>query len=642
VLAQSLADIELLCVDDASTDGTAAAVAAMAKEDPRLQLLRREKKGGAGAARNTALDRASGEYVFFFDADDKLEPVFLENAVKKMERHAADILVFDFFRENTQSGEKTLCSGLNRQLLPAAEPFCRTDVPNRILTLAIPTPWNKLFRLRFLHQKSLRFQEINSTNDVFFSAVSMIEAERIAYLPQPFVTYRTHQSASITSGKGKNLGNVLSAVQAVQHYVERHGLADEYNEALQYFIANNLLFALRNYAGKPMMTRYRRYYRQVRNVFRGPLFDSLADAPPRVRSAFAAYFAVRNSTHVLYLLKGFCRKMKRRVRKSCAWKGLRALKSIPRRVWRILCGLERTLQSPGRGSTQPQILALAEQTAALREEIAILRTAALRTQLSSWHVGGSPRLLVTFTSYPARIHAAADVALNMMEQTLLPDKILLWLAKEEFPHGMEDVPRRLTQLCGKLFEIAWVPENMRSYKKIIPALEQYPDDCLVTIDDDLVYRRDMLEKLWEAHRRFPGTIVGLRGHTMRFAASGELLPYVQWGIEDASCVLEPRMDIFLTSGAGTLFPPGAFAPQVTDWAAAKSLCPTADDIWLKFMSVIHGTKSLLATEPEKLCYLPDTQDERLWDRNKSANDSQLAALTAHFADKCDFYGDIVK
>ncbi|MDR3344734.1 MAG: glycosyltransferase [Oscillospiraceae bacterium] len=638
VLSQSLADIELLCVDDASADGTAAIISALAKDDPRVSLIPRGKQGGAGAARNTGLDRAKGDYVFFFDADDHLSPDFLQSAVSEIELRAADILVFDFFRENTLSGEKTLCSGLNRRILPAVTPFCRTDICGRILTLAIPTPWNKLFRRAFLIQKGLRFQEISSTNDVFFSTVSMLEAERIAYLPKPFVTYRTHQVGSISSGKGKNLGNVLSAVQAVQRYAERHGFAEEYREALQYFAANNLIFALKNYAGKPTGTRWRRFYKQVRDVFHSPLFAAPANAPPQTQRAFAGYFMVRDNTYWRYLAKGFYRTVKKRVSVSRILKGLRALKSLPRRVWRIIRGLERELQSPSRGTAQTR--ALAEQTAALREETAALRSIVLRIGFTPPAADNSLRLIVTFTSYPARIHAAADVVLGILEQTLLPDKIVLWLAESEFPLGLAELPPRLSQLCGNRFEIAWTAENMRSYKKILPALERYPKDCLVTVDDDLAYRRDMLEKLWEAHRRFPGAIAGMRGHTMRFGGDGALLPYAQWRIEDAAHILEPRMDIFLTSGAGTLFPPGVLAPQATDWAAAKKLCPTADDIWLKFMSVIRGTKSLIAAKPEQLRYLPNTQNERLWDSNKSANDRQLAALIAKFAGSEDFFGKL--
>jgi glycosyltransferase involved in cell wall biosynthesis len=610
VLAQGMADFELLCVDDCSEDGTLGVLEGF--DEPRLRIIRRGKRGGAGAARNDGLRAAKGDYILFLDADDSLEPDFFAAALEEIERSNADVLVFDFYRQDVRTGKKKLCHGINRSLLPAEMPFCRRNVPRDICTIAIPTPWNKLLRRGFLLEKNLRFQEISSTNDVFFSAACMLEARRIAYLPRAFVNYRTNQSCSITAGKGKRLGNVRAAVEALLSFAARRGYDLEHKEALRYFAANNLLFALDNYAGKPLGRRYRRFYGQIRRFFRSPLFNGAQG-----NARLARCLAVRKNCYPLHLAKGALR----RLRRSHSLRRLRALCSLPRRLWRLLGACEEQLKQGG--SRALQSAALAEQTAALRGELAALRGLIDRQDAEE-------RLIVSFTSYPARIERAAEVVLNLLEQSRPPDRIMLWLAREEFPLGEDALPKRLLALCGGLFSIGWTQENMRSYKKLLPALAKYPNDCIVTVDDDLVYRQDMLESLWAAHNKYPRAICGMRGHTMRFGNDGQLLPYADWGIEEPSPVLEPRLDIFLTTGAGTLFPPHSLPAAAADWNTAKRLCPTADDVWFKLMSLRAGTKSLLAQEKRPLRYLPKTQGERLWNLNKNTNDAQIAAFFAHY------------
>ena len=93
VLTQSCRDLEVICVDDGSTDGSAALCDAYAAADPRLRVIRQENLS-AGAARNRGLAAATGEFVHFLDADDWLEPGLYDHGLGLMEKKRADVCLF--------------------------------------------------------------------------------------------------------------------------------------------------------------------------------------------------------------------------------------------------------------------------------------------------------------------------------------------------------------------------------------------------------------------------------------------------------------------------------------------------------------------------------------------------------------------
>jgi hypothetical protein len=74
-----------------------------------------------------------------------------------------------------------------------------------------------------------------------------------------------------------------------------------------------------------------------------------------------------------------------------------------------------------------------------------------------------------------------------MGQTYKPDKIILWLAKSQFPNKENDLPIKVTELVNYGLSIMWVDKDIKSYKKLIPTLKLYPNDIIITADDDLYY-----------------------------------------------------------------------------------------------------------------------------------------------------------
>lgn len=106
-----------------------------------------------------------------------------------------------------------------------------------------------------------------------------------------------------------------------------------------------------------------------------------------------------------------------------------------------------------------------------------------------------PELIVSLTSFPPRIKTVHKTIETLQDQTYQADRIILWLAEEEFPEKEKELPRELLALRDKGLEIRWC-NNIYSYKKLVPTIKLYPNAIIVTADDDLYYSNEWLKRLY--------------------------------------------------------------------------------------------------------------------------------------------------
>ncbi len=197
-------------------------------------------------------------------------------------------------------------------------------------------------------------------------------------------------------------------------------------------------------------------------------------------------------------------------------------------------------------------------------------------------------LIVSFTSFPARIKNVYLVIENLFAQTKKVDRIVLNLAKDEFLNGEKDLPESLLAFVGKGLEINWVSKNLKPYNKLLPTLKKYPDAVIVTVDDDVLYSFDWLEKLWNEYLKNPLIIHTHRAHGILLNKCGDVRKYKEW--EWAIEKKEPSFFNFLTGVCGVLYPPRSLYKDVFDEELIAKLSPNADDVWFWAMAVLQGTK----------------------------------------------------
>lgn len=195
------------------------------------------------------------------------------------------------------------------------------------------------------------------------------------------------------------------------------------------------------------------------------------------------------------------------------------------------------------------------------------------------------KIIVSLTSYPKRIGTVWITIETIMNQSLKPDEIILWLAKEQFT-GVQSLPIELLEQRKRGLTIRFC-DDLRSHKKYYYTMQEYPDDIVLLFDDDMFYPYDTIKKLWKLHEKYPGDICCITSQVMEpdymSVPSGWRNPEVIESLEHSG-----RIQVF--TGSGSLFPPKSLSEEIFHKDNLLRLSPFADDLWITFMALRAGTK----------------------------------------------------
>lgn len=243
------------------------------------------------------------------------------------------------------------------------------------------------------------------------------------------------------------------------------------------------------------------------------------------------------------------------------------------------------------------------------------------------------RVIVSLTSFPARIHKVYYAIKSLMLQTYKADEIILWLSESQFPE--RKLPENFKYLTDRGLTIRWC-DDLRSHKKYFYVLQEQKDnEVVITYDDDIIYEADSIEKLMVSHKQYPDCIICNRGHEIVFDNEGNLTEYKHWSIHSPIGVSEPTMYLVPSTGNGCLYPYSAMPSVTFDWEKAKANAYSADDIWMRFCSLSNGIKVVKTRETIAiLCNVWGSQKERLTQLNDINGENQrvLERLLVLFPD----------
>ena len=204
------------------------------------------------------------------------------------------------------------------------------------------------------------------------------------------------------------------------------------------------------------------------------------------------------------------------------------------------------------------------------------------------------KVIVSLTSFPARINTVYKTITTLMRQTVKADKIILWLAEEQFPDKI--LPQNLTRLQDYGLTIKWC-EDIRSYKKLIPALAEYPEDIIITADDDYYYDKNLIKTLLNEHKKNPDCIAAIRA--MRLVPKHEKFRLIRRSYIYDDTYLPSFLNFFVGYG-GVLYPPHSLHKNVLNKKEFTEIIPTNDDAWFWLHAVRNGTKIVPCKDGYKL------------------------------------------
>lgn len=233
IMNQTYRNLEIICVNDGSTDGSLQILEEYARKDSRFQIYTKGNEGlGGASARNYGLDKAVGKYVSILDSDDFFDAVMLEKALSKAEALETDIVVFGGCEYDDVTGNTVqVPSILNRNVIPDQEIFSYKDCAKDIFQLTQGMAWNKLYKREFLNKHTLRFQRIKYTDDAYFTFLAMVLAERISVIDDNLCFYRVNTGVSQTSGLADYPDSSYEPYVELRKIFIRYGLYDEVEQS---------------------------------------------------------------------------------------------------------------------------------------------------------------------------------------------------------------------------------------------------------------------------------------------------------------------------------------------------------------------------------------------------------------------------
>lgn len=324
VINQTLKDIEILCVDDGSTDGSFDILLKYIKKDSRIKVLR-QKNQGAGVARNQALKIANGDYLAFLDGDDFYNLDYIEKMYKKSDSTKADIAICSANRFNTCTCKfEEMPWALNIKYLPEDKfVFNYKDMPNYIFNFAQNWNWNKLYRRSFIKKNKIKFQPLYRTNDLLFTCMALVKADKIITVQEPLVNYRIGMKTNSQSTNHLHPYDFYKAFSELRKLLIKSGIYKECRQSYRNHALSGLVYNISSIKDDKIKKKVASYLYSyclknidLTNVYDMEVYNSqqlkeFEQQKQKYKKKFLLFDVDNSSTHKIITLLGIKLKIKK-------------------------------------------------------------------------------------------------------------------------------------------------------------------------------------------------------------------------------------------------------------------------------------------------------------------------------------------
>lgn len=218
------------------------------------------------------------------------------------------------------------------------------------------------------------------------------------------------------------------------------------------------------------------------------------------------------------------------------------------------------------------------------------------------------------------------VVMALNNQTVRPDKIVIYLSEEEFADCKDIVDERFYEENNAI--IRWVSNNYGPYKKFIYAFEEFKDDIVITVDDDVEYAETMIEDLMAGAEKFPDAVIARRARLITSGDDDSLEIYENWHTivaEEVGLFADsPRYDLIAIGMGGVLYHPNKFSEEILRAELFSVICPDTDDLWLKLYQGLANVPVVLVTRANNDFEIKEISKNGLYENRNKTGGNQIS------------------
>lgn len=243
---QTLKDIEIICINDGSTDNSLEILNDYAQKDNRIKVIDKENEG-QGIARNLGIELAQGEFIGFVDPDDWVEPEMYEQMYNQAKKLSSQIVICDY-KKYLEDDDKFIDVNIFRKAvsltkskavkIPTGENLDKKLLDSSILVSPSYTI-NAIYDINLLKNNDIKYSNLRCYEDVIFNLKTRVLAQRISYINSAFYCYRIRKTSTLRSNDKRYI-DLINVIKLVKDYLKEQNLLGYYQYNFDYFCVSNV------------------------------------------------------------------------------------------------------------------------------------------------------------------------------------------------------------------------------------------------------------------------------------------------------------------------------------------------------------------------------------------------------------------
>ena len=274
VLQQNLDEYEIIIVNDGSTDQSAKIIQDLYEKNKDIIKIITQKNKGLGGARNTGIENAKGEYLFFLDSDDYIPAGTLQRLYERVKVEDLDILIFNALMVDEKNNDLGICKGCKNNSI-----FSLSTYPN--LLSELPGAWNKIYKRSLFLENNIRYPDRVWYEDIHTTLKLYPYCKRISSIDEVHYYYLQREDSIMKSNKCSKVIEMCDAIQDVVDYYKENNLYDKYKNEIEYMaFLHEYMWSIRrvNLADwkNPVQVKLRDHYEGLFPQYKSnPFYDEL-------------------------------------------------------------------------------------------------------------------------------------------------------------------------------------------------------------------------------------------------------------------------------------------------------------------------------------------------------------------------------